>query len=241
MNKNPESWTSKLYEYRVRVERDEDTLNPRQDFTPAGRMVCWHSRYNLGDTAKDHKGDALFERIKHRDPDRFFETLAEDVVSSAYPESLLLANAERIARKHFIILPLFLYDHSGISMSTTRTYPFNCPWDSGQVGWIYFPKAELEKEKWTQEQAVKYLQGEVKTYDQYIEGNVFGYIIERRPLINESTCEAFTDDPWWDKEYEEVYSCWGFYGEVYEGAYDPQYYIDADEETVKADAVGAGI
>jgi len=33
-----------------------------------------------------------------------------------------------------IYLPRFLYDHSGITMSTG---PFSCPWDSGQVGFIY--------------------------------------------------------------------------------------------------------
>ena len=33
-----------------------------------------------------------------------------------------------------VILPLYLYDHSGITMNTCG---FSCPWDSGQVGWIY--------------------------------------------------------------------------------------------------------
>ena len=40
----------------------------------------------------------------------------------------------------YIILPLYLYDHSGITMSTG---PFSCPWDSGQVGWIYAPKQKF--------------------------------------------------------------------------------------------------
>jgi len=40
----------------------------------------------------------------------------------------------------YIILPLFLYDHSGITMSTG---PFSCPWDSGQVGWIYASKQKF--------------------------------------------------------------------------------------------------
>jgi len=37
----------------------------------------------------------------------------------------------------YVILPLYLYDHGGITMSTGA---FSCPWDSGQVGWIYAPK-----------------------------------------------------------------------------------------------------
>ena len=31
----------------------------------------------------------------------------------------------------YIYLPLYLYDHSGITMNTTG---FSCQWDSGQVG-----------------------------------------------------------------------------------------------------------
>ena len=48
-------------------------------------------------------------------------------------------------------------------------------------------------------------------------GEVYGFIIERRPINS--------DDSW-----SYVDSCWGFYGEIYEGAYDPQYYIDQDEK-----------
>lgn len=44
--------------------------------------------------------------------------------------------------------------------------------------------------------AEKYLKSEVETYDQYLTGDVYGYVIE-------------------DKEGEELDSCWGFYGEEY--------------------------
>ena len=36
----------------------------------------------------------------------------------------------------FIRLPLYLYDHSGLSISTKNAYPFNDQWDAGQVGFI---------------------------------------------------------------------------------------------------------
>ena len=42
-------------------------------------------------------------------------------------------------------LPLWLYDHSGISMSCgDRTYPYNDQWDSGLVGTIYVTKESLK-------------------------------------------------------------------------------------------------
>ena len=42
-----------------------------------------------------------------------------------------------------ISLPLYLYDHRGITISTM---PFNDHWDSGQVGWVYVTADDLRKE-----------------------------------------------------------------------------------------------
>jgi hypothetical protein len=53
------------------------------------------------------------------------------------------------------------------------------------------------------EQVARYLTGEVETYAQYLEGRVYGFITE---IFNPTT------DKW-----EEGDSCWGFYGQDYEG------------------------
>lgn len=104
-------------------------------------------------------------------------------------------------RKTLIVLPLFLYDHSGITMSTGS---FSCQWDSGQVGWIYITAKDAIKNwgrKGYREKAIKYLEGEVETYDNFITGSVYGYMI------------GVPDDPDSDEpEYTEEGGCWGFYG-----------------------------
>ena len=75
------------------------------------------------------------------------------------------------------ILPLYLLDHSGLSMSTNS---FGDPWDSGQVGWIYMTKATFlrdtgyTKADWPR-RAYENLEGEVKTYNQYLIGDVCGF------------------------------------------------------------------
>jgi len=96
-----------------------------------------------------------------------------------------------------IMLPLYLYDHSGITM---RTSSFSCPWDSGQVGMIYVDKDKVKKEwgwkRLTQarrEKIYKILEQEVETYDDFLTGNVWGYNVE------------FEDDS---------DSCWGFFGDT---------------------------
>ncbi len=111
---------------------------------------------------------------------------------------------ELVARPDVIALPLYLYDHSGISMSTNRSYPFNCPWDSGQVGFIWITKEKIRREykvkrisEKTLNKALDVLQGEVDVYDQYLRGAIYGYVIE-------------------DEQGEHIDSCWGFYGDPYE-------------------------
>lgn len=38
--------------------------------------------------------------------------------------------------------PVYMIDHSGLSFSTT---PFHCPWDSGQIGFIYARASDIQK------------------------------------------------------------------------------------------------
>ena len=104
---------------------------------------------------------------------------------------------EGCAMDDFIILPLFLYDHGGITMNTSG---FSCPWDSGQVGYIYISKDDVRREygwqritKQREAKIIQYLKNEVQTYDDYLTGNVWGYEIE-------------------DSE-NDIDSCWGFYGD----------------------------
>ncbi len=101
-------------------------------------------------------------------------------------------------KKIGVILPLYIYDHSGLTMNTTG---FSCTWDTSRVGVIYIMKDKIRKEygwlritKKRLEKIEKYLVGEVETYDQYLTGDVYGF------RITDTTND------------EEVDSCWGFYG-----------------------------
>jgi DNA-directed RNA polymerase specialized sigma subunit len=95
----------------------------------------------------------------------------------------------------YISLPVYLYDHSGLSMSTT---PFSCPWDSGQVGIIYVTRAEVAEQYRghdlpSDEQIKEYLADEINTYSQWLEGEVYSFQIL-------------------DKDGEEVDACSGYIG-----------------------------
>ena len=98
-------------------------------------------------------------------------------------------------RKDILWLPLFLYDHSGLTMSTRG---FSCPWDSGQVGIIYMEKAvyrkEFNKKRVNKKHVYNILRSEVSCYDDYLTGNIYGFIVE-------------------DEEGAQVDSCWGYFGD----------------------------
>lgn len=92
----------------------------------------------------------------------------------------------------YISLPLYLYDHSGITM---QTKPFSCPFDSGQVGIIIISKEKIRSEYGnlsanTENKARQCLQHEVLEYDQYLTGNVFYYVVKDCLGIEISSCSG---------------------------------------------------
>jgi len=124
-----------------------DPDDPRQ-YDNLGKMVCFHGRYSLGDK----------HNYKFHDYNGW-EEMKSDIVKK---EDVL------------VILPLYLYDHSGITMNTTG---FSCPWDSGQVGWVYATKKDIRE--WYGLKRInnpyidkvrEVLLEEVKIYDRYLTG-----------------------------------------------------------------------
>jgi hypothetical protein len=117
-------------------------------------------------------------------------------------------------------------------MITINTGGYSCPWDSGQVGFIYASREKIrEAYNWKvitkkrEEKIRGYLRDEVKVYDQYLTGDVYGYKVyealpglrEALDISDEEACDWQTIlgdiDQDNDEFCEEVDSCWGFYGE----------------------------
>lgn len=170
--------TKRIGNYEIEIHTDESPESPRTSMDNLGKMICFHSRYSLGDKHDyDHRDYSGWEEQK------------EAIIKN---------------EKVCVILPLYLYDHSGITISTS---PFSCRWDSGQIGWVYVSKERVRKEYGVKrinqkliEKVTKVLEGEVETYDQYLRGDIYGY-------------KVFEVSP--DGEKEEKDSCWGFYGQEY--------------------------
>lgn len=105
--------------------------------------------------------------------------------------------------KGSIVLPVYMYEHGGIALSTGRTGQFGDPWDSGQLGIIHIApdkvRSEFQCKRITakvRDQVIDGLMAEVEEYSRYVSGECYGYVI------------SSPDDDCID-------SCWGFIGYEY--------------------------
>jgi hypothetical protein len=176
----------------LKIEQDEFNCDPRE-WDNLGTMVSWHTHYTLGDEQpKMNAGAWMHMKLVEMDLERcdkngYYTQQWEDFVYDLEnDEPSARAKAWKMLSDRWIILPLYLYDHSGLSISTSRNgWPFNCPWDTSTIGWIYVTKEKVRDEYgWKRitskrhERIVEYLRGEVATYNQYLSGDVWYYVIE---------------------------------------------------------------
>lgn len=203
------------YKIEYRVEQDTGfPCNPRQECN-VGTMVCWHGRYELGDEQPSCDPQEYRRGLVYQSNRDWFDRMEWIIDNCAYrsPREAKMGVArdqrvQEILDRDFVILPLYLYDHGGITM---RCSPFPCPWDSGQVGFIYC-SMQKAREEWgsssdtdegVRAKATKCLTSEVADYDAYLTGDVWCYVVER--------VEYDEDGDEIDREYLD--SCGGFLGE----------------------------
>jgi len=163
----------------LQIFQDTWGESPRE-WSNLGTMAIFHRRYNFGDEV-DFKSD---------DFDNWSE-MGEYI------------NKDLDAA---VCIPIYMYDHSGITINCDG---FACPWDSGQVGYIYVSRQKLKDEYGVKrissvilERAEKALRREVHVMDQYITGDVYGFQVIKRYLNTNGEIQEDIID-----------SCSGFYGD----------------------------
>jgi hypothetical protein len=198
--------------YQIKIFSDDCPLDPIEEFDFLGTMNCFARRHNIGHkhNYSDSK-EMIIELAKEADPTvesrlEYWESGPGWSSIAGLAISVELSNRNqkdiihKAINKHYIILPLYLLDHSGISISTG---PFSCPWDSGHVGYIYVTKEKARKEyNWKYitksriETIKSYLKQEVKTYDQYLTGDTYSYVISNDDNDHIDSCGGFFGHDW---------------------------------------------
>lgn len=171
--------------HRIRIQPDNDPLNPRTEYDNVCTVLCWHSWYKLGDS--------------------FDSTVSRHVSYPDYYKDLEELENTLKGAGGAVIRPLYLYDHSGLTISMS---PFSCPWDSGQIGWIYCsfeqankhlltkPLKNPHRSKSLHQKILACMAAEVECYDQYLRGDVWGYVIEENTPWDDGTLH----DDWYEIE-----------------------------------------
>lgn len=140
----------------IELSYDECGSSPRTEWDNDDKFCLFHRRYTLPNETNYKQGD--------------FDSW-EDM--------------EKQIRKDYNvaeILPVYMYDHSGVTISTKS---FSCQWDSGQIGFIFITKEDARKthlvkklSKQVKEQVHKNLLASVEVYDQYLRGDIYYYTIK---------------------------------------------------------------
>lgn len=113
-------------------------------------IACWHRRYVFGHPdGKDRIKDLIRNSKAYKGS---WESEELHTPSGGfYPNKNFLDLDDwrdlgvAAIKAGCVIKPVYLYDHSGFSVSLSNTsYPFTCPWDSGQVGLIVWSLEQRE-------------------------------------------------------------------------------------------------
>lgn len=161
----------------IKLEQFSDAENPIKNWDGNCKYALFHKRYDV-------VNDTDLDTSDYGGWDEFKEALIE---------------------KHnpLAILPVYMYDHSGQTISTEPFGGLYGRFDSGQLGFVFVDSETLnewgfdskeayeESTKRTLEDDIK---ANVQLYDDYITGNVWGFEVV-------------------DSDEDHVDSCWGFYGD----------------------------
>lgn len=194
---------NKFTKKRIRLVQDDFPNDPRNGlWDNVTRMYCLHRRYDLGDNdetlgfagqtagkvqrvASECKGTPFWSSLKH----------------------MLVRDQQAVA-----IFPLYLYDHSSLTVKigdfgSAGLPQGHCQFDTMRLGFIYttwdlirechpdWKRFSPQRINWVR----SVMDEEVETYNQYLNNDVWGFVVE------ELACEKCGT-------WESVDSCYGFYG-----------------------------
>lgn len=139
-------------------------------------------------------------------------------------------SAIKLLSKTRLILPLWSYEHSGITLHAgQRTYPFNDQFDSSMIGWAFIKKwavfenfPNITENNWA-EKANEIITSTIEALNQWLDNDIWWFQL----LV-------------WNKEdggWEELDSCGGFYGSNLETNGMPDHVGHGLSEAIKRNTV----
>lgn len=192
---------------RLVIEQDEFSEDPRS-WDNIGTMLCCNRSYQLGDCNSNKETELQLAEICRK-----YGKSDEEIDEMTFAEEIqFILNQDDVCG-----LLLWLYDHSGISISTGRV----CSWDSSFVGLIfvekdfYLAQMCLKDEEGWKEKAKKTLEGEIETYSDFLEGNVYMWTLYEPTVVIRQSMDGKELSREIDEEGEMVDSMGGLYNPTF--------------------------
>ena len=163
---------------RIHIKQEDNPESPR-GWSNAWKWYSNHRRYAFDK-----------ENGKYLSIDDIFDGETEE--GESINDAILRQNPEFLD-----VRPIYLADHSSISISLGS---FNDPWDSGVGAYAVITREQAEADapdlKGDDDKLIEaaygWLEGEVESYQNYLDGDVYGYVVE-------------------DGSGDQTDSCWGYY------------------------------
>jgi len=200
---------------RLVIEQDQFPEDPRS-WDNLGTMLCCHRDYQLGDCNSNRETEEQLAEICRK-----YGKSDEEIDEMTFAEEVRFI----LDQDDVCGLPLYITDHSGISM---KTYRFDA-WDSSFVGLIfvkkdfYLAQSCLKDEDDWKAKAKKMLEGEVETYSDFLKGNVYQWTLYEPTIEIRQSMDGKELSRKIDEEGEVVNSMSGFYDPMLE---DVEQYFD---------------
>ena len=169
--------------YRIRIEPDENSESPDEWGNDDIFLIYYHREFTI-----EREGFDVHELYK--------------------------------AREEYYIFPVEAYIHSGISLRLFTGTKY-CKFDSSVSGYVL-----VRKVAFSEEDSIKVAELLISDWNMYLGVEVYGYIIEKPKTVYSITKEDFDKELLegttirdleskfsTSTEWEEVDSCWGYYGD----------------------------
>lgn len=186
--------------FRIEVLYDEHAECPIREWDWPGMAMCLDfGRYGSMKTKDEEK----------LNPNEFLERIGA-----------VTEDGDLVEPKDWLVLPVYAYIHSGITISLGK---FSCSWDSGCCGYVAIDRTSEDFKDRTEEGLTEALKSMVETADKFLTGQVYMYRVVREvDGEHVDSCHGFFEDP----EYV-----------LNEGKDSAKYYLRSRDEVVAHHAV----
>jgi len=179
--------------FKIKTFNDADPQNPRED-TTLGKMATYHREYILSDKEYSCSEEMIQDILSDAGVETEKAAIqAQKMINDIFSIYKQLKDLKEIA----LIFPLYLLDHSGLSMATHR----QSQWDSSYIGFLYITKERICEEYNVKRISKKLLNkvsdilvNEVVMFDKYLTGAVHGYKITNKNDEFVDSCFNYFDE-----------------------------------------------